>query len=101
MGMLSVYELRRILGRGDKTPVDDIRVLDSWAEYEEDKQRPIEERKLNYLCYELEVKNPDTGEKQKIYKALCFARVIRLPKEAKHRSAPMIYSPEWLSTPKT
>jgi len=82
-GMLSVYELKRILGRGEQTPTDDIRVLDSWAEYEENKRCPVEERKLNYLCYELEVKNPDTGEKQRIYKALCFARVIRLPKEAK------------------
>ena len=60
-GMLSVYELKRILGRGEQTPTDDIRVLDSWAEYEENKRCPVEERKLNYLCYELEVKNPDTG----------------------------------------
>lgn len=81
--MLSVYELKRILGRGEQAPADDIRVLDSWAEYEEDKQRSVEERKLNFLCYELEVKKPDTGQKQKIYKALCFARVIRPPKEAK------------------
>ena len=41
MRMLSVYELKRILGRGEQTPSDDIRVLDSWAEYEEDKQCPV------------------------------------------------------------
>ena len=64
--MLSVYDLKRILGRGAPAPADDIRVLDSWAEYQEDENCPVEERKLNYLCYELEVMNPDTGEKQHI-----------------------------------
>lgn len=81
--MLSVYDLKRILGRGAQPAADDIRIIDSWAEYKEDERCPVEERKLEYLCYEMEVMNPDTGERKKLYKALCFARVIRLPKEAK------------------
>lgn len=96
-GMLSVYDLKRILGRGAPAPADDIRVLDSWAEYQEDENCPVEERKLNYLCYELEVMNPDTGEKQHIYKALCFARVIRLPKDAKQSLSIMDMQEQLLS----
>ena len=81
--MLSIYDLKRILGRGADIPEDDIRIIDSWAVYEENTQCPVEERKLEFLCYELEIMNPQTGEKQLIYKALKFVRVIRLPKDAK------------------
>ena len=72
--MLSVYDLKRILGRGAQPAADDIRIIDSWAEYKEDERCPVEERKLEYLCYEMEVMNPDTGERKKLYKALCFAK---------------------------
>lgn len=81
--MLSVFDLKRILNRSKPTATNDIRIVDSWAEYDETEKCSIEERKLKYLCYELETMNPETGEQQRIYKALCFARVIRLPKDAK------------------
>lgn len=81
--MLSVYDLKRILNRKQTGIANDIHIIDSWAEYDENEKCPIEERKLKYLCYELETMDPETGEKHRIYKALCFARVIRLPKDAK------------------
>ena len=95
--MLSVYDLKRILGRGAQPAADDIRIIDSWAEYKEDERCPVEERKLEYLCYEMEVMNPDTGERKKLYKALCFARVIRLPKEAKQSLSLMDMQEQLLS----
>lgn len=81
--MLSIFDLKRILGRDETAPADDIRIIDAWATYEEGKNCPVEQRQLEYLCYELEMTNPNTGEKQRIYKALKFARIIRLPKDAK------------------
>jgi hypothetical protein len=58
---LSPYDIKRIL-RGSKQsnmPVDDFRLLDSWTEYEEDGKTTEDERKLKYLCYEIEVMNPE------------------------------------------
>ena len=61
--MLSLYELKKILNpKQDSTPEDDFRIIQSWAEYDEKSSKPPEERNLKYLCYELEVMNPDTGE---------------------------------------
>ena len=83
--MLSIFELKRILGRTE--PCEDIQILDSWAEYEEKKQCPVEERPLKYLCYELQVTNPDTGQKEHIFKAIRLVRVIRLPKDSKQSTS--------------
>lgn len=94
---MSTYDLKRILGKGPRTSADDIRIIDSWAEYREGDRCPVEERKLEYLCYEMEVMNPDTGERKKIFKALCFARVIRLPKDAKQSLSLMDMQEQLLS----
>uniref|UniRef100_UPI0026DCEAC1 serine-rich protein n=1 Tax=Lachnoclostridium phocaeense TaxID=1871021 RepID=UPI0026DCEAC1 len=42
---------------------------------------------LEYLCYELEVMNPDTGERTHFYKAIKLARVIRVPANAKQSTS--------------
>ena len=77
---LSLYDIKRVLRPNRNTdPIDDFRILNSWTEYEEDNRRSPEKRKLKYLCYELEVLNPATGERKRLFKAIRFARVIRLP----------------------
>ena len=61
--MLSLFEIKKILSpQTDYLPEDDFRIIQSWAEYDETSSKTPEERTLNYLCYELEVMNPDTGE---------------------------------------
>jgi len=87
--MLSVYEIKEIL-RGKKasaTPVDDFKVIDSYALYDESKMKKAGERALQYLCYEIESMNPETGETIHFYKALKFLRIIRLPKSAKQSTS--------------
>lgn len=82
MAVLSPVDIRRIL-RSDKQnmPVDDFRLIDSWSEY---KNGPSSgERKLNYLCYEIEVINPETGQTEHLYKAIKLLRIQRLPRSAK------------------
>lgn len=88
MATLSPIDIRRILSnRRNEMPVDDFRLIDSWAEYDDG---PSEnERPLKYLCYEIEVINPDTGETQHLYKALKFLRIRRLPREAKQSTSLM------------
>ena len=51
-------------------PEDDFRIIQSWAEYDDSSSKTPEERNLDYLCYELEVMNPDTGERTHFYKAI-------------------------------
>ena len=82
--MLSYYDIKNIInGDKDKTsPSNNFKVIDSYPIYDE-KATDVNERKLQYLCYELESMNPDTGEVIHFYKAIKFARVIRLPKAAK------------------
>ena len=78
--MLSLFEIKKILSpQTDYLPEDDFRIIQSWAEYDETSSKTPEERTLNYLCYELEVMNPDTGEITHFFKAIKFARVCRLP----------------------
>lgn len=86
MAVLTPVDIRRIL-RNDQNnmPVDDFRMIDSWAEYKDSKSE--NERPLNYLCYEIEVINPETGDVQHLYKALKFLRIRRLPKDAKQSTA--------------
>ena len=87
--MLSIREIKQIINSEETSlPADDLRILDSWAEYEE-KSKSVDERPLKYLCYELQAINPDTGEEHHIFKALKFARVIRLPKAAKQSTSLM------------
>jgi len=97
---LSPYDIKRIL-RGDKQrnmPVDDFRLLDSWTEYEEDGKTTEDERKLKYLCYEIEVMNPENGDVQRLFKAIKLMRVVRVPKGAKQDTSMMDVHAELLSS---
>lgn len=89
--MLSKLDIRQILKpkKQNITPSDDFRIINSWAEYDDKNATAIEKRKLNYLCFELETIDPATGEQTHYYKALKFARVIRLPKSAKESTSLM------------
>jgi hypothetical protein len=97
---LSPYDIKRIL-QGSKSrtmPVDDFQLIDSWTEYEEDGKTSEDERKLKHLCYEIEVKNPETGEVQHLFKAIKLMRVIRVPKGAKQDTSMMDVHAELLSS---
>jgi hypothetical protein len=88
--MLSTFDVKRILRpRQDSSPTEDFRIIDSWAEYDESAKKSTHEKPLNFLCYELEAMNPETGEKLHFFKAIKFLRVIRLPKGAKQSTALM------------
>lgn len=96
--MLSLYDIKKILSPSrDYMPEDDFRIIQSWAEYDESSSKTPEERCLEYLCYELEVMNPDTGERTHFYKAIKMARVIRLPANAKQSTAFMDMQEQVLS----
>lgn len=86
MGFLSDMK-KRMSPAQERFPEDDFRIVQSWAEYEEDTAKTPEYRNLKFLCYELEVMNPETGERTHFYKAVKFARVHRLPANAKHSTA--------------
>lgn len=83
--MLTSVDIRRILTqKQNSTPIDDFRIIDSWIEYaDKKKEGSINDRQLDYMCYEIEVLNPATGEKEHLFKAIKFCRVRRLPKSAK------------------
>lgn len=86
--MLSLYRIKQLLNPDvSSEPSDDFRIIQSWAEYDENSSKTPEERNLEYMCYELEVMNPSTGEITHFYKAIRFARVIRLPADAKQSTA--------------
>lgn len=85
---LSIMDIRRIINSSKSvTPIDDFRILDSWAEYEDNQSKRIEDRCLDYLCYKLQVKNPQTGEKQIVYKAIKLVKVVRVPNSMKQSEA--------------
>lgn len=87
---LSSYDIKRILHpKRYDYPIDDFRMIDSWAEYEENTKYDVNKRPLKFLCYQLEVIDPETGEKIQYYKAIKFLRVIRLPKAAKQSTSLM------------
>lgn len=86
---LSLYDIRRIANpRKEQEAGATLRILDSWAEYDESKHN-TNEMPLQYLCYRLESIDPETGRKYHFYKAIRFARVIRLPKAAKQSTSLM------------
>lgn len=69
--MLTLFDIKRLLNPNkDNEPEDDFRILQSWAEYDDTSSKSPEQRNLNYLCYELEVMNPDTGETTRFSKQL-------------------------------
>ena len=95
---LSLYDIKNILNpKKFNGPMDDFRLIDSWAEYDESSGKSIDEKPLKYLCYEIEVINPETGEKEHLFKAIKFARVIRLPKSAKQSTSLMDMQAQVLS----
>lgn len=98
MGALSLFDLKRIMNPHKETePADTFRVIDSWAEYDTESSITPEERNLEYLCYELEVMDPNNGKITRFYKAIKFARVIRLPASAKQSTSLMDMHQEVLS----
>lgn len=59
--MLSLFQIKQILHPVTETlPTDDFRILDSWAEYDENSSKDPEKRNLQYLCYEMEVRSDIT-----------------------------------------
>ena len=96
---LSYYEIKNII-RGKHNaamPVDDFRILDSYAIYKEKADKKLSQKPLDYLCYEIESINPETGEKLHFFKALKFVRIIRLPKSAKQSTSLMDIQQQILS----
>ena len=89
--MLSFFKIKALLNqsRGTNDPTDDFRVIDSWTEYDDSSSKNPRERNLEYMCYEIETLNPETGKKMRLFKAIKFARVIRLPANAKQSTALM------------
>lgn len=86
---VSLSDIRRILNPQKRQAAEStLKILDSWSEYD-DRKGVTNERPLEYLCYEMESIDPETGERFHFYKALKFARVIRLPKGAKQSTALM------------
>ena len=85
---LTLAEIRKIVKPRHNGPgMSSIEIIDSWAEYESGPSAG--ERPLEYLCYEIESIDPETGEHRHYYKALKFVRIIRLPKGAKQSTALM------------
>ena len=84
---ISLLEVRRLL-HPQKSQVSgsNMKIIDTWPEYEDG---PTNERKLKYLCFEMETIDPQTGKKTHFYKAIKLARVIRVPKGAKQSTALM------------
>ena len=82
--MITSADIRRILtARQHIEPSDDFRIIDSWTEYSGSGAKPVAEQTVEYMCFELEMADPVTGEKSHIFKAIQFCRVRRLPKSAK------------------
>ena len=94
--MLSMHEMKKILNPSySSKPTDDFRILDSWPEF--DGEGATRNKKLKYLCYEIETVDPETGKRHRLYKALKFARVERLPKSAKQSTSFMDMQAQVLS----
>lgn len=85
--MLTLHEIKRLLEPVHNTePVDDFRILNKWPEYEDKEGK---NRKLKYVCFQIESMDPDTGEVKRLYKCLKFVRVRRIPKSAKSSTSLM------------
>lgn len=71
-----MLNLSTILRKNRHDPIDDFRIVRSWKEYTDDRKY------MKYLMYELEMME-ENGNIVHFYKAVKFARIIRLPKSAK------------------
>ena len=88
--MLTLHDIKRYLNPDKPASiVDDYRIIRSWAEYVDGSSPYPEQRKLKYLIYEIEVCNQRTGQIDRVYKAIKFARVIRVPASAKQSTSLM------------
>lgn len=86
---ISLFDMRRIIHSEKKSKVSsNLKIIETWAEFDESGNN-TNERPLEYLCFEMETIDPATGQKNHFYKAIKFARVIRLPKSAKQSTALM------------
>ena len=84
--MLTLHKMKKVLNTSKpSTPENDFKILDSWTEVEEGSTS--KDAKLKYLCYKIETIDPESGDKNVIYKAVKFARVMRLPKSAKQSTS--------------
>lgn len=94
--MLTMHKMKKLLNPVNKTfPEDDFRILDSWTEI--DNPGSGAKAKLKYMCYHIEAIDPETGISAKLYKAIRFARVDRLPKSAKQSTSLMDMQAQVLS----
>jgi hypothetical protein len=97
--MITSADIRRIItSRQHIEPSDDFRIIDSWTEYSSGGSKPVPEQTVDYICFELEVADPVTGEKSHIFKAIQFCRVRRLPKSAKESRSLMDMHTQVLSS---
>ena len=97
--MITSADIRRIItSRQHIEPSDDFRILDSWTEYSSGGSRSGPEQTVDYICFELEVADPITGETSHIFKAIQFCRVRRLPKSAKESRSLMDMHTQVLSS---
>ena len=89
--MKALYDIKQLLRpeRYNIIPSDDFRIINSWVEYEDNADKNFADAVLKFMCYEIETMNPETGDKIKLYKAVRFVRVIRLPKDAKQSTSIM------------
>ena len=93
--MLTMGKMKNILNPVRQTlPEDDFKILDSWSETEDGPERSS---KLKYLCYQIETVDPETGKRNKLFKAIRFCRVERLPKSAKQSTSFMDMQAQVLS----
>ena len=97
--MFSFFQVKTLLNskKQDTAPEDDFRIIDSWAVYDDDPGKSPNERPLLYMCYELETVDPETGKTIRFYKALKFARVIRIPASARQSTSLMDMQQDILS----
>lgn len=79
---MNLFDIKKLMNgpASYDEPVDDFRIIQTWTEYNENSN-------LDYLCYELEKMNPETGQILHYYKAIKLARIIRLPASAKQSTS--------------
>lgn len=81
----------------DYMPEDDMHIIDSHAEYEDDPSKAPDEQQLKFLTYEMEVRDPRTKKTTRFYKAVCLLRVIRIPEAIKQSTTFMEQQGELLA----
>ena len=88
--MLSLFDIKRAVQPVRKSEIrDDFRILDSWTEYDDDSSVATSQQRLQYLCYLFETVDPHSGEVHRLYKAIRFCRVKRMPASMKQSTTLM------------